>query len=1114
MGYIIYFHNCIDTTTNAEISFNIKLGGTYKLLKKSISAEQASIVLAEYEFIDIKFHKEIYRPGEIEFTLQIKKEKSVDFKGTVDLAYDNNVVAKNYYIFEKKVKKEYVTFKAYSVDKFLTFDKFNQSFTGKKFVCGIVKTVLNTLQANSSAIKMFKTNIDKDTESENTAFMTFDNADIYNKDAEGLAVMGVFSRLNHLIYGTSDSVKLKNKDGSEEEVSVPVYKEYILPYSVQYNESFYDFLVRMCNRYGEFLYCENNRLYIGLESSKTVELGTDVEDSEAYESCVDFETVSALDVPNYFENTDIKASDLINNEGIVAEDYFHQIEKKDYAVMSDYTPPVSTAFDLLTSFGEAKSLYAGVLSAGIKAFLKFSISGKFMGDINDKYTNLYFGKNLDPECCNADETKKNEFATWGKYINNDWYLNILKGERKSEKGKMIVKYTTYHDYLLGDKVIANGKSYIVYSVKGGKEQDKSEFLELLMVPIQADDNKVYPLPMEDLHIRKSEPQRAIVVSNFDPERLGRVCVKYPWQYMYTGNEAFFNEQDDKSAAALVFNMQTSTPWIRVSYPMASKESGFMFLPAAGDEVLIDYEGGNIERPFVAGSFYTGSNKPSVPAALHTVGLTKSITSANGHHISFTDPPGGARFIADLIPFYSLLSKFGVGADWKASDLGKYLSGGFEIADFLGVYSISGSTHGRNISIKSPVGDVKIDAFTGITINAPLGDVKIVGKNVEIEARNNLTITSGSNIKQPYFVRDWANKESWAMSALGMLPNVIGGIMKIAGLDLSFHRTWLEVFLRPIGGTMLIKSYRFLCLEAGDGNADISLSDGERNEQNIINSLTEFVERVKLIFLTFSTIREKINKLKKPKDFLIIVTADIDYQILQGIVKENISSVDDINEKFAGQGKYNNASSWVKYLNEYSGVKAVFDALSVDIKGMKNDSLNKLLKEYERAIDKLKKDLLDNNMDERTFHVHNDYDMNDLMVRKRILFNAISDYISKDELLKKLYHMDCSKVNDWTNANAIAEGLIPGPSNTTKLKLMTLAPVKNSLAFFDFSDDKWWKELNQGGIVYSVSKLNAKVISKRGNGEFVEEIKINKNANLSRTIQQNIIGQVLNLNLNN
>ena len=163
----------------------------------------------------------------------------------------------------------------------------------------------------------------------------------------------------------------------------------------------------------------------------------------------------------------------------------------------------------------------------------------------------------------------------------------------------------------------------------------------------------------------------------------------------------------------------------------------------------------------------------------------------------------------------------------------------------------------------------------------------------------------------------------------------------------------------------------------------------------------------------------------------------------------------------------------------------------------NDSLNKLLKEYEGAIDKLKKDLLDNNMDERTFHVHNDYDMNDLMVRKRILFNAISDYISKDELLKKLYHMDCSKVNDWT-----------------KLKLMTLAPVKNSLAFFDFSDDKWWKELNQGGIVYSVSKLNAKVISKRGNGEFVEEIKINKNANLSRTIQQNIIGQVLNLNLNN
>ena len=41
-----------------------------------------------------------------------------------------------------------------------------------------------------------------------------------------------------------------------------------------------------------------------------------------------------------------------------------------------------------------------------------------------------------------------------------------------------------------------------------------------------------------------------------------------------------------------------------------------------------------------------------------------------------------------------------------------------------------------------------------------------------------------------------------------------------GIDFSFYRTCLEVFLRPIGGTMLIKSYRFLCFESGRGEVDL------------------------------------------------------------------------------------------------------------------------------------------------------------------------------------------------------------------------------------------------------------------------------------------------------
>jgi hypothetical protein len=44
-------------------------------------------------------------------------------------------------------------------------------------------------------------------------------------------------------------------------------REFIQPYLVQYNESFYDFLVRTANRCGEFLYFEDGALTLGLPDS-------------------------------------------------------------------------------------------------------------------------------------------------------------------------------------------------------------------------------------------------------------------------------------------------------------------------------------------------------------------------------------------------------------------------------------------------------------------------------------------------------------------------------------------------------------------------------------------------------------------------------------------------------------------------------------------------------------------------------------------------------------------------------------------------------------------------------------------------------------------------------
>ena len=112
-------------------------------------------------------------------------------------------------------------------------------------------------------------------------------------------------------------------------------------------------------------------------------------------------------------------------------------------------------------------------------------------------------------------------------------------------------------------------------------------------------------------------------------------------------------------------------------------------------------------------------------------------------------------------------------------------------------SIKGSTNDRNVSIKSPWGDVKIDAFTGITISAPNGDVKIKGKNVSIEAGGNLTLTSGKNIKQRWYMD---GEDADAVTLASTITKTVTS--KAASLlvnitDLSLIRHIIEVIFKPL-----------------------------------------------------------------------------------------------------------------------------------------------------------------------------------------------------------------------------------------------------------------------------------------------------------------------------
>jgi uncharacterized protein involved in type VI secretion and phage assembly len=112
--------------------------------------------------------------------------------------------------------------------------------------------------------------------------------------------------------------------------------------------------------------------------------------------------------------------------------------------------------------------------------------------------------------------------------------------------------------------------------------------------------------------------RAKVTDNEDPNNLGRVRVQFDWQ------------------AELSADMMT--PWLRMSQPYAGGGKGFSFIPEIGEEVMIDFEGGNAERPYVKGTLYNGVDNVDRKwvKAKNERNQIKAIRTRNGHTIEVHD----------------------------------------------------------------------------------------------------------------------------------------------------------------------------------------------------------------------------------------------------------------------------------------------------------------------------------------------------------------------------------------------------------------------------------------------------------------------------------------------
>lgn len=873
----------------------------------TINTSGSDSVNRELSMVAIQYHKKIYQPGLVLAKVQVKRtDYSANNKElgvtpsqviayfndkAIELKRGNDTVASDYYIY--KVTPEYrrdsnsyqyatITLYCYSRDHKLSLYPYCKTYVNKKLVGDSTKT-----GKAADGIIM---------------------AELTEENGNGILQKAGFSDTT-VDYANLRLLKYITKNDSNNTQK----REFIQPYLVQYNESFYDFLARTANRCGEFFYHEGGKLHIGIPATNTKTDATlKTSDVLAYRYMGNSEPIiksaplsmDGLDLGSnkekpvlYANGTYIYYDELPIDEYLgmfLRTNEFTSFEKewvKDWRyILVDILNNVLNSAGLLIMAAKVLEKYTeSTIFAGMKTLLKNEEKNKKWIDKapdEQKYTDhqnplrdLLFGVPNDQQAL-LTFLRRSDLPTtvslYGSMLSpKSQQANYLEQQNLNAKfyqfvdkcsqtiGQQLVEVDANEESTtcaLGNVVTFDDTTYIVIEVKEtllSETADSTAGQTLVLAPILSAHVMKYtnttngvdnyntedtlsffcPPPMVPF-IRTAGAQRAFVAKNGDPEGLGRVCIRYPWQ----------QESD------------TESPWIRIAVPFAPNDAvndnaGFFFEPSEGDEVLVDYENGNIEHPIIVGSLYT--RRTPAPKG------DRSIVSRKGHSLSFNDGDSGSDFFAGILPAYSLATKYASLANAKIDWLGDdCVSGGITLSDKWGLYKISASSTDRNITIKSPFGDIDISAFSGITITAPNGDITIKGKNVNIEAGNELKLTSGKFIDE---------KKEYEKTIKKTLATSIVSSMLAPLVDLSLLRTVMEAFLKPVAGTLTIQSGRYLLLNAGGGKAEIpnrGLSIGGINKvtdendmikfSNTLSFINELTDRwIEDIKKSFQTIMESI-----------------------------------------------------------------------------------------------------------------------------------------------------------------------------------------------------------------------------------------------------------------
>jgi len=208
---------------------------------------------------------------------------------------------------------------------------------------------------------------------------------------------------------------------------------------------------------------------------------------------------------------------------------------------------------------------------------------------------------------------------------------------------------------------------------------------------------------------------AVVAKNYDKDMPGRICVTIPVR--------------DKDANEL--------QWARVVMPSSGSSWGHYFLPEVRDQVLLAFEQGNIEKPYVIGCVPKDSNS-FLSHAVDEKNQFKKIITKNGNSIIFEDNETGDGD-KDKIQIITAKEAHSVLLDNEKKQI--------TIGDKEGKNQILLKTEAGHMEIKA---EKKLVIEVGdnitVTLNGNNGSVQIECSKLTVKANSSIQMESNGTAK--------------------------------------------------------------------------------------------------------------------------------------------------------------------------------------------------------------------------------------------------------------------------------------------------------------------------------------------------------------------------------